>query len=135
MILVVDTNILIAALVRDSKTREMIMTGKVRLVSPDFVKTEIYKYENYIIKKAKMSKKEIDILIELLFENIEIIAEEEYKTKLNIAAQIMQEDKKDIPYVACYLALNCDGIWTNDEHYNDKPKLKVFKTEHLLDIM
>ena len=41
MKLVIDTNIVISALIKDGKTREIIMSGKFELVSPDFVLDEM----------------------------------------------------------------------------------------------
>jgi len=43
----------------------------------------------------------------------------------------MKEDIKDVPYVACFLNLNCAGIWTNDPHFKDK-RIKLFSTKELL---
>ena len=47
----------------------------------------------------------------------------------------MKEDIKDAQYVACYLALKCDGIWTNDSDYDDKEGIRVFKTEYLMKLL
>lgn len=42
--------------------------------------------------------------------------------------------KEDITYVACYLALNCEYIWTNDSDFNNKKEFKIINTEELLKI-
>ncbi|MEK6837186.1 MAG: PIN domain-containing protein, partial [Nanoarchaeota archaeon] len=51
------------------------------------------------------------------------------------AIKIMKEDVKDAPYVACYLALKCDCVWTNDTDYEGKEEVKVFSTEKLLGLI
>mgnify|MGYP001616924247 CR=1 FL=1 len=46
MILVIDTNILFAALLRDSKTREILIDSPLVLYAPETIIKEIRKYEN-----------------------------------------------------------------------------------------
>ncbi len=131
MILVVDANSIIAALIKDSKAREIITSGKFTLISPDYIRDELDKHKNYIAKKAKISVTELDLLIILLSKRIRTIQLSDYKAKIEEAKEIMGNDLTDVPYVACYLALNCDGIWTNDLDYDNKVQLKTFKTSYL----
>ena len=134
MRIVIDTNMVIAALIKDSKARQIIMSKKFDFVSPDFVLDEIYKYEGYICEKAGLSKDEFELLMTLVFEKISIVTVDEYKACKNEATAIMKEDVKDVPYVSCYLALKCDGIWTNDPDYQSKG-IMVFSTLELLELM
>ena len=53
MYLVVDANILIAALIRDSTTRKLLLSEKFELVAPEFLAGEIDKHIAEISKKAK----------------------------------------------------------------------------------
>lgn len=53
MIFVVDTNRIIAALIKDSYSRKIILSGKLDLVTVNFSKTEILKYRGYILKNQK----------------------------------------------------------------------------------
>ena len=135
MRIVIDANMVIAALVRDSKAREIIMSDKFDFVSPDFVLDEIYKYEDEICEKAGLSKIEFELLMALIFQKMSIINADYYETYKENAKNIMKEDVKDVPYVACYLALKCDGIWTNDPDFEDKEGIKIFSTAELLKLM
>jgi predicted nucleic acid-binding protein len=74
------------------------------------------------------------LLITLLFEKIEVTAHADYKNAIAKAKNMMKNDVKDVPYVACYLALKCDGIWTNDTDYDNTP-IKIFKTRDLLNLL
>ncbi|MDO8428350.1 MAG: PIN domain-containing protein [Candidatus Diapherotrites archaeon] len=132
MYIVIDTNIVIAALIKDSKAREVLMNENFDFISPDFVLDEIHKYESYIREKSDLSKEAFETLMTLLFENIKLIPEEEYASSKERAKEIMAEDIKDVPFVAVYFALNCDGIWTNDLDYKNKKELKIFSTKDLL---
>ena len=135
MKIVIDANIIIASLIRDSKTREIIMSGKFEFVSPDFVLDEIYKYEDEICGKSGLSKDEFELLLALIFQNIDIINADYYEDYKENAKEIIKEDVKDVPYVACYLALTCDGIWSNDTDYKGKKEIKVLSTKDLLELM
>ena len=135
MNLVVDANMIISALIKKGKVREIILSGKFKFVTPNFIKEEIYKYSEYIRSKAHLTKEEFDLLLALFFEEIEIISKDEYESELTRATKIMKNDVKDVTYVACYHALKCDGIWTKDQHYQNKQELKVVTTEYLLKLL
>jgi predicted nucleic acid-binding protein len=135
MILVIDANILIAALIKTGKTGEIIVSGKFKLVSPNFIREEVHKYRDYIRQKAHLDQDGFDILLELLYSKITILPTKEYASEIPRAIEMMKEDIKDSEYVACYFALKCDGIWTNDPHFDDKRELKIIKTEYLLKLL
>jgi len=135
MRVVVDTNIVISALIRDSKVREILLSTRFNFVSPDFVLDEIAKYSDYISRKAGISRKEFDLLMALIFQGVTIVPAESYQSCKDKALSIMREDIKDVPFVACHLALGCDGIWTNDSDFEGKTGIKVFSTERMLQLM
>ena len=131
MILVIDANCVIAALIKNNKSREIIISHKFDLVSPDYLLDEINKYLGYIIKKSGIPAEDLKLLLALIVQKIRIIPHSDYKTKMVLAQKIMKRDIKDVPYVACYLALDCDGIWTNDADFEEQKELKIFSTEQL----
>lgn len=132
MRVVVDTNMVIAALIKDSKAREILASGEFEFFSPEFVLEEIEKYKVLIREKSGLSEDELELLISLVFEDIRIVPSYDYETFKEAAMEIMEEDVKDAPYVACYLALKCDGIWTNDPDYSNKEGIKTLSTKELL---
>lgn len=134
MILVVDANVVLAALIKNGRTREVLMSHKFRFVAPDFLKEEIEKHGKYVKEKAGLTDSEFNVLISLIFSEIEIIPQTEYHPTIRKAKELI-EDVKDTTYVACYLALKCDAIWTNDDHYKEGMGLKIVKTEYLLNLM
>jgi predicted nucleic acid-binding protein len=54
MKLVIDANVVISALIADSKTRELIVTLEPDLLTPAFVHGEVENYENLIVAKSGM---------------------------------------------------------------------------------
>ncbi len=135
MIVVVDTNIIIAALVRNSKTRKALISGKIKFVSPDFVKEELQTHESSIVSKSGLSREEFSLILALLLEEIEIIPYKEYKDKIPVAKRIMSDDPKDVAYVACYRALGCDAVWTNDKDYYGKQGISTLDTKRILSLL
>jgi predicted nucleic acid-binding protein len=135
MILVLDANIVIAALLKDGKSREIIVSGKFTLVAPDFLREELDKHKDYIARKGSLSKDELGLLLALLLKRIRIILRQEYERELKSAEKLIDNDIKDAPYLACYTALKCDGVWTSDPDFNEKPNVKIFRTEYLLSLL
>ena len=82
MKLVIDSNILFSAFIRDSKTRKLIFNPILELITPDFTLDEIKKYESHICEKGNLSSSEFQLLLTLLFEKITLIPWEEYESKM-----------------------------------------------------
>lgn len=135
MKIVVDANIVIAAIIKDGKCREIIRSNEFEFVSPEFVLEEILKYKEYILEKSEITEYEFLLLIDMIFAKVKLTAHENYADTLEEAKRIMKNDIRDIPFVACYLSLNCDGIWTNDSDYQGIKEIKLFSTKDLIDII
>lgn len=135
MMVVIDANAVISALLKDGKSRQIIVSGKFTLVAPDYLSDELYKHKKYIAEKAGISEGEVELLIVLLLRRIRIVPSTEYKDKMAKAVKLIENDVRDAPYVACCMALKCDGIWTNDSDYDDKEGIRVFKTEYLMKLL
>ncbi len=71
----------------------------------------------------------------LIFEKITIVPASDYEAFKENASLMMKEDAKDVPYVACYIALKCNGIWANDPDYKGKEEIRTFSTAELLESM
>ena len=52
MRIMVDANVLISALLRDGKSREIILSDVFELVCPEYLGDEIYGHREYIAKKS-----------------------------------------------------------------------------------
>ena len=68
MKILIDTNIVIAALIKNSKAKEIILSGKFELFSPDFVLEEVNKYKKDICEKAQISDDVFEIVTAIIFE-------------------------------------------------------------------
>ena len=128
---IIDSNRVIAALLKDSTTREILYNRCFEFIAPEFVKEEISKYRTELIKKAKIKSEEFDILLSLFFERITLIPKKEYEAFLKkLKSKI--SDSKDIPYLACCMAIKALGIWSHDPHLKDQDRVKVFTNIDML---
>ena len=135
MKILIDTNIIIAALIKNNKAREVILSGKFEFVSPEFVLEEVNKYKKYICDKAKISSEVLDLVVNIIFEKITLVPKEEYDEFIEESREIMERDVKDIPYVACYFAMNCNYLWTNDLDFTGKKELKLISIKEMLELI
>ncbi|MBI5389986.1 PIN domain-containing protein [Candidatus Woesearchaeota archaeon] len=133
MRLIVDTNRIIAALLKEGTSRAIICSGKVQFFTLEYVIGEILAYKHEIIDKSKLDGNKIELLLELFLDKVEVIPDEEIKQHLQEALKIMKSiDEKDAPILACALAIDNDGIWTEDQHFRRQNAVKVWNNQEIL---
>ncbi|MCD6478288.1 MAG: PIN domain-containing protein [Candidatus Diapherotrites archaeon] len=106
MELVVDTNILISALVKDSKTRELLCNGRLILYAPEHILLEINAHREEIIAKAGISKRRFQELLALLMVQISIVRTELFRKFLKEALKIASHPE-DAPFLALAMHITC----------------------------
>ena len=131
--LVVDANIIVSALLKNSKTRELLLFGDFNLVSPEFAKQEILAHSEELAKKLGTSPANIEDALQTLFQAAKIKTAElgEFRKFLKTALR-HSPDKNDAPYIALALKLGCP-IWSNDKALKKQEKAIVISTEELLE--
>ena len=132
--IVIDSNILISALIKKGSTREILTDFNVNFLFPEQGLEEIYFYKSEIIRKAKINEKEFDVLLLRLLRYIRLIQIDIFINFKYREEKIMSKiDKDDIIFVACALAFNCP-IWSNDKHFLKQKIIKILVTKEILDI-
>ena len=132
MDLVIDANILFAALIKESVTKELILSNGINLFAPEFLFEEFYKYKEEILKKTNRSLEEFDEIFMILTNIITLIPEEEFGLFLEKARSI-SPDENDSVYFALALKLNC-AIWSNDKKLKNQDRIRVYSTQDLIEI-
>ncbi len=133
MRLVVDTSILISSLIKQSVTREILLLPFMKFYLPEHALEEIEVHKPKISRLSGLSFDEIDILLNSLLDNISIVPAQTIRLYLKKAERIIGDiDPGDIPFVALALAVENDGIWSNDKHFKSIKQIKVWKTSDLL---
>ncbi len=132
---VIDTNILISALIKDdSATSKIIKSGIFEIYYPEDGMFELEKYRGYIIKKRKkaLQRKSFDYALSFLLESIIVVPSLLYEDKIRRAYEIMKNiDEKDTPFLALALKLQCP-IWSNDDDFKKQNLVEVCRTSYIL---
>ena len=127
-----DTNILIAALVRDSLTRSILLNPNLELFTPEYVLVEIQRHTELISKKSGLDPNHIELVFSLLTQEITVVPQEEIAEALPWAEELIGDiDKKDVPFLALAAAIKADGIWTMDKHFRSQNEVEIWTTEDL----
>ncbi|MBI4918781.1 hypothetical protein HY837_02545 [archaeon] len=135
MRLVVDTNRIIAALIKNSTSRKIITYFNAELLMLNFSETEIDKYRDEIIEKAKIREEEFEVILNALKEKLIVLNDDLILTKFDEAKKIMDSiDPSDTPFIAAALATNSD-IWSDDKHFNLQKRIKIWSTRDLVEII
>ena len=77
MIIIIDVNILLSALIKNSTTREIIIKSGQDFRFPEISLHKIRKYKDLILEKSGLSESEFLIIFNNLFKFIRIIPTEE----------------------------------------------------------
>lgn len=133
MRLIVDTNRIIAALIKDGASRKIITHLKADLITVGFGKTEIKKHKKEILKKSRISENDLDIIFGRIFSKLIVLDDQTIKPYLSEADSIMKKiDIDDAPFIAAALATG-SNIWTEDKAFKKQKKVKIITTQELVD--
>ncbi len=135
MIFILDTNILISALIKDSITRKIIVESDETFLIPELVLEEIRKHEEEILKKSGLSKESYLQILGKLLEHMALMPTEAVKENLEEANAIMADiDEEDVVFIAAALCFEDAAIWSDDTDFEKQPKVKIFKTADMVKI-
>jgi len=133
MKLVVNSNRVVAALIKDSVSRKLLLNPKFKFVGVYFSQKEVKKYEKMILLKAGITSAEFRKIFDLLFDKINLFDEHTISAKhFKIAHKIMFPiDETDTPFLALALQEKCP-IWSDDKHFQEQKEVKIYTTEQLM---
>jgi predicted nucleic acid-binding protein len=136
MRLVIDSNRLVAGVLKDSSSRELILSERFEFYSPYHLVIEIKKYEDYLIQKGRLADGQFDTILNALMDNIILVPYEEFKDEFEEAIGIMKDiDVKDAPFLAVGMALGLDGIWSEDRHFREQDGLTVYDMGDMMSML
>lgn len=133
MELVVDANVLLAALLKEAITRELLLDTRLRLYAPEHLISETLRHlktSASLRKRIQLSAKDLEELFYLLTQEIETIPKKEFASQMSEALKIAPH-KEDAPYLALALVRNI-LIWSNDKGIHAQSNVKVYTTKELI---
>ncbi len=135
MIVVVDANVIFSALLGRGNTFNVFESNKIfqrfEFVAPEFLFTEIGKRMDKILAHTKLNKDEVSQIFGFLKDQINFVPASDFLDKLEEAVKI---NKKDSPYIALALKLNCP-IFSGDKRLKQQNIVKVYSPKELLDLL
>lgn len=132
MRLVVDTNVILSSLIRDSASRKLFLNGEHVLYIPEHALAEVERHLPEIARKAKMEQGDVQAILEMVLSPVEVVPESIIIGAMSEANSIMLKiDPGDVPFIACALAIGADGIITYDKDFSRQKAIRVFTPEQL----
>ena len=122
MTVVVDTNVLIAMLIKKGVVREVIINNPGEFITPEWCFEELWKHRD-VWNKKNQSEEELKYILSRLKRYIIIMDEKTYNNKLEEARKLII-DIDDAPLIALALSVENEGIWTYNTKHFDKDSLK-----------
>ena len=132
MKVILDVNVILSALIRDSTTRKIILNSDFDFYFPESSLHKIRKYKDYILEKSGLTEEEYGKLMATLFKYIRLVPTEEIEKNWNKAKKIMGHiDEEDVVFIATALSISDSVIWSDDGHFEKQDKVKVLKTKDM----
>ena len=127
MRLVVDANVLFAALIKDGMTAELFFDERLELHAPPHLEEELRRNEAAI--RGKTTREDIDNAIVAAMGRIILHTNREHAGTWDEALEKCP-DPKDTPYFALALALGCP-FWTAERGLERQEVVRVVRTSDL----
>ena len=120
---VIDSNILFGAIISSREIYFKIIKN-FDLYTPDFALKEIEKYEELILKKTKLARKELNAFLIRLFKGITILPSIviDKDSKQRALALCKDIDEKDTPFIALSIELDIPVITSDKKLYRELKK-------------
>lgn len=133
MKLVIDSNVLFAALLKDSNVRTALVFSNHLFFIPAYVLQELEEHEEELLVKTTYSKEELKLVISSTLQRLSVIKDALIQKEMEKAKGIMDRiDPDDTPIIAAALAIQADGIVTFDPHFRQQNSITIFDVDELL---
>ena len=127
-----DANVLIAALIRDSTTRRLLVLGGHELHAPEYVFEEIADHWPELAPRSGLAPDALREVLEVLRGHVREHPVAEYEGNLDAAIRLLKErDPDDAPYIALVLTLRADALWSEDRRLSPVEGVRVVRTREL----
>lgn len=119
--LVVDTNRVISALLREGETRRALLGTGATLFAPQFLQEEIVNNLPELARRVGIGADTLARALAPLLKRVLWVTADEYAVQLPKAVQALARvDPDDVPFLACALAVGADAIWSFDTDFDEQ---------------
>lgn len=136
MIIIIDTNILISALIRDSTVRRILINSGLRFYYPEASFHEVRKYKSMILEKSGLGDAGFERALGKILEYVALVPTETINEHLKEARTAMEHiDPKDVAFLAAALSYEPSVIWSDDRDFERQDRIKVVKTAQFVKLL
>lgn len=136
MRIVIDSNVLFSALIRNSKTRKLILEYEGFFLFPEYIFTEMQNHKQELLDKSGMNKTDFDKLLFLILRRVIIVSNKALKSFKKESINIMKNiDIDDAVFIACALAYEDSIVWSDDKALKKQNTVKVLNTKEIVEIL
>ncbi len=126
--IVIDTNVLVSALIKDGFTRHVLLHSGLRFAYPEIALEEVVRHREMIQKKSGYAPSELDAVLEGLLRSVTLVATPAFQSDIPRAADAMRTiDITDAVFVALALSLR-SVLWSDDAHLQKQTLVAVRTT-------
>jgi predicted nucleic acid-binding protein len=133
MQLVIDANILFAALIKNSTTARLIVSPKLSLFAPRFLLDEFSLHKTEILGKLHRDLADFNKVLKIFKSRIKFIDEKALQSEMASATDI-SPDPKDTIYFALALKKKI-SIWSNDKALRSQEQVKIYTTGEIVQLI
>lgn len=134
--IIVDVNIILSALIADATTRELIVKSSHNLCFPGPSLKKIDKYKQLILEKSELSELEFLVILNTIFNFIQIIPQEVVEQYWEEAKGIMEHiDPEDVTIIAVALSQENAIIWSDDKHFDKQDRFLNVTTREMITLV
>jgi len=133
---VVDANIVIAGVLRNSTARRIVMDPRLRLWAPSLLMEETGKHVGEISRRAGIPLEETRHVLDSILELVIFVEREALESQWEEAERLLtSRDPSDAPYVAVALAFELDGVWSDDPDIRVQGRVRTYTTPELVRLL
>ncbi len=137
MLLVVDANIVVSALLKKGVTFDVFLLNhifrKFEFVAPEFLMVEVENHMEELSRETKLSGDEFNEVIGFLMGEINLVPSSQFADFLPKGREVSPHFK-DFEYLALALKLGCP-IFSGDKALKRQSSVKVLSSRELLDLL
>ncbi len=135
--IIIDTNVLLAFLLTDGITRQIIAENHDVFMSPEHCFEELWEHRFRWNKNNLHDSELLEIVDDVKRLFVMSVSQEVYDQYIT-AAEKLTDDRDDAPVIALALSVDNKGIWThNIKHFRQKrfgERIRVLSTKDVLEL-
>jgi predicted nucleic acid-binding protein len=133
MKVILDTNVLMSAFIKNGATRKALVTANLDFYYPEAAFHEVRRHTKLILHKSRMSDIELKILIGHLMSAINLVPDEMLMQHLDEAMKTLgQVDPDDVVFLAAALCFPDAVIWSDDAHLQKQDLVPINTSKEML---